>query len=129
MTEFDLVGVYKNALHEIQRRIQDSPSPAILFEIDEIIKKAMESEARYDLPNHAETMGRLNSLTRAEDANVYLPGTRVTAMHKGRQIGTCIVPSTVAIDAPHNDSDVYVCWPNGDAEWVPESFIIRAPLS
>lgn len=57
------VGVYKNALHEIQRRIQNRPSPAILFEIDEIIKKVMESEARHDLPGHAETMDGLNSLT------------------------------------------------------------------
>lgn len=40
--EIDLtwrVGVYRNALVEIQRRI-NKPSPAVLFEIDEIIKKA-----------------------------------------------------------------------------------------
>jgi Ribonuclease G/E len=44
--EIDLtwkLGVYKNALNEIQRRIQNRPSPAILFEIDEIIKKALEA--------------------------------------------------------------------------------------
>lgn len=68
-----------------------------------------------------------NKTISAEEAGVYLPGTRVRGLHRGKQVGVCVVPSTVALDAPHNESDIYVCWPNGDAEWVAESFISRAP--
>lgn len=61
----------------------------------------------------------------AESAGVYLPGTRVTCIHRGKEVGICIVPSHAALAAAHKDNDIYVCWPNGDAEWVEDSFVRR----
>lgn len=58
-----------------------------------------------------------NKEIRAEDAGVFLLGTKVTGAHR-REIGTCIGPSAEALTAMPRHDAVYVCWPNGDAEWV-----------
>lgn len=63
----------------------------------------------------------------AKEAGVYLPGMRVTGQHRKGQIGTCIVPSHEAIAAPRRHDAVYVCWPDGDAEWVYPNLLDYAP--
>ncbi len=54
----------------------------------------------------------------AKEAGVFLPGMRVRSLHRRNEVGTCIVPSQEALAAPRRHDEVYVCWPNGDAEWV-----------
>lgn len=65
-----------------------------------------------------------NKTIRAEDAGVFTFGTKITSLHR-KEVGVCIGPSHEALAAPHRDDDVYVCWPNGDAEWVHESMLKR----
>ncbi|MET4187637.1 hypothetical protein ABIB86_000414 [Bradyrhizobium sp. JR1.7] len=65
-----------------------------------------------------------NKTIRAEDAGVFLPGTKVTSAHR-KEAGICIIPSAVAIEGMPRYDAVYVCWPNGDAEWVYPQMLSR----